>query len=479
MPATLLHIYSRSGRHVITFLLIGVLVFTSSSLHSRAGTFGDCDVDVNALFDSLTSVDRFRANRAKELIYTNESWPESVIPSLIERLSDDRSTDWSPSIRGYSGPPIRDYATDILVKIGKPAVAALGEVIAREGDTESQIQAIKVLAMIGSDARESIPALRACTRGADEWTRYFAVDALSKIAGDPSEVIPVLLQSLDDGSPEVQSAAIRGLGVIGPNAANVLPRLLDLLNTREFRRVNQCSFMPVRADIAEAIGRIGNRDSTAIEELVKLLSDEEPQVRIAASLAYCRLSDDTDRGLAVLTEQLWSSSRGDSIPYRAAIALGELNNRAAPVAGEIIRALKHEKPLVRAEVVKTIAAVLPDTYVELVLPMLNDEDSLVRESVIETLGKDDLRNVQYVHLFIKALDDRTLMTVALNALGDMGSKAADAIPRLEIMAASDDQWDRRRAKAALKQIRDDMAKAHREQGTAPHAEQEVQREHDP
>ena len=460
MPATLLRIYSRSGRHAITFLLIGVLVFTSSALHSRAGTFCDCDVhvDVNELFDSLTGVDQCRANRAEEFIYTNESWPESVIPSLIDRLSDDRGTRWSHSIRGYSGPPVRDYATDILVRIGKPAVAALKEVIAREGDTESHIQAIKVLAMIGSDASESLPELRACTRGADEWIRYFAVEALSKIMGDSSEVIPVLLQSLDDASPEVQGAAIRGLGVIGPNAENALPRLLDLLNTRELRRVDRFSFMPVRADVAEAIGRIGQRDGTAIQELEKLLNDEEPDVRIAASLACCRLSDDTSRGLAVLTEQLRNSSRGDIIPYRAAIALGELGNRAAPVAGDIIRALEHEKPLVRAEVVETIAAVLPDTYVELVLPMLNDEDSLVRESVIETLGKDDVRNVQFIHHFIKALDDTGLRTVALNALGDMGSKAADAIPRLEIMAASDDQWDRRRAKAALKRIRDDMAR---------------------
>ncbi|GEM_PF-4659014 len=61
-----------------------------------------------------------------------------------------------------------------------------------------------------------------------------------------------------------------------------------------------------------------------------------------------------------------------------------------------------------------------------------------------------------IDVLIRALDDDPIVRmVALNAIEDMGPKAEKAIPRLEIMAASDEPWERDRAREILKRIQDE------------------------
>jgi len=61
--------------------------------------------------------------------------------------------------------------------------------------------------------------------------------------------------------------------------------------------------------------------------------------------------------------------------------------------GELVRARQHDKGLVRAAAVDAIAAVVPGEYIELILPMLEDDSWHVRMRVINRLGKDDAHNV--------------------------------------------------------------------------------------
>jgi HEAT repeat protein len=428
--------------------------------------FGTCpaheppEPDVEELFASLTSADPAEVRRADEVISTVR-WGTPTIPFLISRLTDERLSRFPYP---YQMRPLGEHAAECLVNIGGPAVPPLAEKVARSGHTEARIRAIKALADIGPDAGEAIPALLTCARDADadEWVRYFAIDATIKIMRNPCEVIPTLLHCLDDPSPELQGAAIRGLGVIGPNAQKALPRLLEMLSSQEFRRVDRFSFVPVRADVAVTIGRIGSRDRAVIERLKALMSDEEPRVQIAAAHAYCRLAKDAGPGLTVLTEHLRRSSRSDVIPFAAAKALGELGTRARPAAGELVRALRHDKRLVRAAAVDAIAAVVPGEYLELILPMLEDDSFLVRSAIINRIGKDDAHNVRMINVLIRALDDRDSMVrdVALNVIEDMGPNAEKAIPRLEVMAACDQPWERDRAREVLKRIQDE-APTHR------------------
>ena len=80
--------------------------------------------------------------------------------------------------------------------------------------------------------------------------------------------------------------------------------------------------MPLRADVAEALGRIGVRDAETTARLEVLLADEDALVRVAAALACWRLSNDCERTLGVLKKDLHDQSHPVRVTYAAVNALG-------------------------------------------------------------------------------------------------------------------------------------------------------------
>ena len=436
---------------------MGVTITVLLGLNAIAAPCGpllipDDEIDVPALFAAFRSSDPRQVSRADRQFYAVQRWPTSAVPFLVAELSRQPTHSVYPL---HSNETTADYAAEALVKIGKAAASALANVAVQNADTDSRIRAFNALARIGVDANESIPALLVCTHDQDQDIRYFAVETLVRVMRTPAEILATLIQCLDDSFADVQGAAVRGLGTIGPPAKAAVPKLRDMLSTQEHRREDRFSFVPLRADVAEALGRIGVRDAETTARCEVLLADEDALVRVAAALACWRLTDDCERTLGILKKELHDQSHPVRVTYAAVNALGEMGRHALPLGRELITLLKHSQAEVRWSAVNAIRCALPDEYPDHILPLLQDESSVVRETVIKTLGADDANNVRYIDSIIAALDDHDpcVQRTALDVLYRMRGRAQKAIPRLEIMSASDVAAEHDYAQEVLMAIR--------------------------
>ena len=259
----------------------------------RSGEYRQDESDLGKVLAAMKSDKAYEVQHAIESLLAVEKWRVAAIPHLVERLSDEREPD-----ENIFGPnfTIADQAGEALATIGKPAVPALQKVIVERGNDEARIRAIEALGQIGYDAADAVSALCSCVRDENELIRYHAVVSLGKVAPNPKRVLAPLTEALDDQDPDVKSAAVLALGAMGPKAEAALPRLVIMLDTNDLRS-DWPTWLPLRIDVAEAIGKIGKRESMAIAKLEPMLQDKDPLVRIGAALAHCQLSADPTPGL--------------------------------------------------------------------------------------------------------------------------------------------------------------------------------------
>lgn len=183
---------------------------------------------------------------------------ENAAASLLQAFGRDRSTE------------ARIAIAIGLCALGRlPPLAIVLERIGARGQRSGRlVELFKKL------PRERSAELMGYARDAQEWPfiRAAAIEALAQ--NDGFELIEFLLALADDGAAEVSAAALRAIGRIGHPAAGAVV-------ARAMARSEEQSY--VRAEAAEAAGRIGGRDFVA--PLVELLGDEAWPVRYAAAKA--------------------------------------------------------------------------------------------------------------------------------------------------------------------------------------------------
>jgi HEAT repeat protein len=164
--------------------------------------------------------------------------------------------------------------------------------------------------------------------------RQHVAMALGRIGS--KAVIPDLRNLLGDPVAEVRSSAVVSLGAIGSDPVWLLPLLQDPV-------------AEVKANAAKVLGEIGISNSVIINELLKLLTDEDPVVGSSAAIALSKMED--SQVLPALLEVIKQDLPGR---WNGAIALGYLGNEAA---------------------------------VEALMGLLQDPEIRVQECAIEALGK--------------------------------------------------------------------------------------------
>jgi HEAT repeat protein len=177
--------------------------------------------------------------------------------------------------------------------------------------------AIKILAMIGPEASEAVPALIETLRDADDETRREVQFALASIGPAAAPAVPELTESLESENEEVQYSAVYALGRIGEQAKDACPNLLKLLGREEeFPRIAAVwaltridpgrpeiieTGLPIltealqsdrdllRAEAASTLAEIGEAARPALPALRAALNDPSPSVRQAAETALERI----------------------------------------------------------------------------------------------------------------------------------------------------------------------------------------------
>lgn len=315
----------------------------------------------------------------------HEFWRQEIIYSLIDATgSDDLDTRQNAVYAlGHVGqdPDVVETLIGLLkdTELGESAARALGHAGERASD---DVKPIITDALI--DALD------------DENVRLCATFALSRIRTGIEGAKPKLVKIALEGEDPDRGPAIKTLGYIGRDAADTLPMIIDALGDET---------LYIRKEAADAIAKIGATPD-AIPPLMENLKHDDSGVR-----------------------------------RQNVLALGAAGHLAEDALPALVKALGDDSAEVRNVAIVAVPEVgtWPDD-IDLIIPLLKDEDKWTRESAAEALGIIGPEALPAVDALIEALDDEeySVMGAAARALGAIGPEAKAAIPKfIEILGGDD------------------------------------------
>ncbi|MHC4405315.1 MAG: M56 family metallopeptidase, partial [Planctomycetota bacterium] len=209
---------------------------------------------------------------------------KSAVPALVDAMKDDETL---------------CLAEDALEKMGPAAKAAVPGLTEILGGTDLGAShcAARVLAAIGPDAREAVPALIACLqRRNDPWGQLSLCTSLATLDPKSSQAIEALTRLADGPCRDIQPAAHFHLVKMGETGASHFQALIDALEDSNPR---------VRLTAAAYLGRLGKDASEATPSLLAALDDVDPEARVEAAhaiLLVCPKGAERKRAADVVLE---------------------------------------------------------------------------------------------------------------------------------------------------------------------------------
>jgi HEAT repeat protein len=244
-----------------------------------------------------------RRGAAKALWELNAP-PEVVGTALVAALED---ADPVVQANVYAG----------LASLGQVAVPRLLEKLA---DPRLRDKAMRVLALMGSEAKLAVPPLTEALPGANAQERRDLLFTLASIGPDSAAATAAIVPLLADSDEDVRVAAAYALGKIGPGASAAVDALRKYIDgqDRTLRLVSIWALLRIKPDdsqivqiavpeltnvvtqgetdlarteAAAALGDIGAQAKPARSALQKALSDDSLAVREAAAEALVKIGE--------------------------------------------------------------------------------------------------------------------------------------------------------------------------------------------
>ncbi|MBI3409221.1 MAG: HEAT repeat domain-containing protein [Planctomycetes bacterium] len=175
----------------------------------------------------------------------------------------------------------------------------------------------------------------------------------------------------------------------------------------------------VRGEAAAALGKFGDKAKEAIPALIKLLKDNDPNVRLEATITLAKIGPDS---VPALTRALESQNKLTRMG--AALSLGHLGSAAKRAEPELKKLLKDTEEDVRCHAAQALFRIDPQTA-ETVVPVLS--------SALDSLDP-------YIRL------------CAMGTLSRIGPAAKDAVAKLKNCLKDEDYHLRMSAAIALGHI---------------------------
>lgn len=328
--------------------------------------------------------------------------PPSVVTSILEEL---------PNLATEGA---RAKALEAVSRIGKPDRRAYELILplCAEDDVYLRSRAISALDAVADHSEESVLKFEKLLLDPDPMVKWTVLDALDKRLKLIKPVLPEVIKLLDDDS-DVYIAVSNDF---------TLPEKL-------------------RGRVARLLARIGSDASAAIPKLKILVGpDHNKNVRIWSAAAICSISETSPPEVMELLGQfLLDDMDRDFVPNDATKAIAQLGLRASGLIDSLERAKKHASAQIRWGLVDAFFATVPDTAVSRCISLMEDEEELVVETVIEAFSSRGISEPRVIAAYIRALErhdgvfDQPARS-AVNALAQLGSDAAAAIPALESLA---------------------------------------------
>ena len=215
----------------------------------------------------------------------------AVRKAARDALASIGSPSVEPLIKGLRGRADYESSVSALARIGNPAVQSLMKGLEDKSDRVRR-GAADALRKIGPGAKEAAPALAKAANDANPQVRAAAQSALAAIGPTREPEVKAILWGVRDHDARVRNAAATALRKIGPDAEP--PAVGALSSALTDRRWH------VRAEAADALGRVGAGAAVAVPDLAKRLVDADAKVRSSAARALGEIGPAAADALPVL-----------------------------------------------------------------------------------------------------------------------------------------------------------------------------------
>ena len=306
--------------------------------------------------------------------------------NLKETVGDECSI---ANIEQYVAQIEKTYSLRLKVKLKKCAVVAVPWLIeqTKVNNEDTQVTAISLLAMIGSDASSAAPRLIELAQGSqNEDLRILVVGALPKVVSSENlePIIAILGSTLKDKSKDVQFGSAVALFELYKNGSK---QSLSDDSTNSLRQlISKDNVVPILIDAFKddntrptAINTLSGVDKNSVPDLIDTLrdkisilgstfKDKDPFVRFDSAVSLVELYKNTNR-LSI---------------YGAVEILREVISK--DVVPNLILTLRDKNQKVRTYAVLTLDKIIGEEALRVALTdALEDKDESVRTTAVYAL----------------------------------------------------------------------------------------------
>lgn len=400
-----------------------------------------------------------------------------ALPALVKATED-------------SSPRVKAYALYAIGMIGESAQSASSAVVARITDPDAVVrrEAVKAIRRLRlpvdqalplflnvlestNSAAEVLPALHSLAEVGKAGVprliegmkhpeaRYWICRILAEIGPDAAEAVPALTEALSDERPETRREAVLALGHIGAASGPAAAKIASLTKDTD---------AGTRAAVIWTLVMSGAPAADIVAAAKPLTSDSDELVRLVAAWAVTKHQPDDTAGRTAAVELFLTALQGENPRLRAVAARSLVDLRTGDlrvaealvdamgdeaVAGVVHQALAEmkadavprlikalERPKLRGYAVATLGRLGPAAAdsIKNLLPLTNDSDRRIRIVTLQSLAMIAPQNSEVQAALTAALTDKSsdVRLAAVEALGVSGSAGTTA--RAAIEKLSDD-----------------------------------------
>ncbi len=395
----------------ITKIILGAAYGADDKLRKAAidslGGLPPDDEIIAAIVNGLDDEDSLVRAATVSALYGDNKGPAAAA-ALIVAL-DDADVD----VRINAVWVLNDYSGE------EGVIEALAKTATSDTEPRVRAQALSSLEYLGPDAAEALPAIHEALADESPEVIRQASSALKAISPEGEDLSGEYAEMLKDDNPGTRVVAIHGIADLGEEkVAGFIPLLTDALGD---------DAPSVRSTAAETLARYSSQASEALDELSKLLTDEDVHARVNAANAVYKISGDAKSTVPVLVNALGDADY--EVRHDAAYALSDFGPAAADAVRALIKALADEVPFVSSYAAEALGEIGPAAKdaVPILVKMMSDDDVFNRRDSTKALGK-----IGY--------DDGTVVPALINMMNDERLELrAAAISSLKGFAGSDDR----------------------------------------
>ena len=283
----------------------------------------------------------------------------------------------------------------------------------------------RILGELGPTAKPAVPALIRALRGA---ARKSAAAALGEIGPAAKSAVPALTAAVAD--PAMRTIAIRALGGIGPEARPAVPTLIAVAS----------SSVEARAEVIEALGRIGHATNGALGLLLQALQSRTPGLRSWAIAALSAMGKEAAPAAPALVD---AARHGETDAFYALANMGPAAEAVVPSLSNLLSSSDTE---VRSLAAAALAFIDPSATAAIPILVRDCYDCV---DALVAIGAPAVPSL--IAVLRKDPSPRRRLA-AVNALKEMGPVANSARPALEALLRDGDSKIRNAAADAIRAL---------------------------